>query len=151
MLPIHSNSGATFIDPDVHSTYSRRPCWLMFCCVCAESCWGRLGGSDNQSLGAQVGQSCILNVTQNSAVGNSSFSEKKKTLFDEPMRQGLAAGLSAFGLADVERWDLEALKKRHAYLVRGLADRWGIGKEWDAMEATRGSGGNNDDDDGKRF
>ncbi|KAA6429721.1 MAG: hypothetical protein FRX49_00155 [Trebouxia sp. A1-2] len=89
----------------------------------------------------KLGNLCVLSVSQNSSVSNSSFSNKKRLLFDEPMRQGLAAGLSAFSLDKVDVWNLAALKSRHAFLVQCLADRWGWGKEWRAMH---GSEGHND-------
>ena len=90
---------------------------------------------------------CVLNVSQNSGVSNSSFSDKKRLLFDEPMRRGQAAGLSAFSLDKVDVWNLAALKNRHALLVQGLADRWGFGTEWRGMHAAQGHDNDDDDDE----
>ena len=97
----------------------------------------------------KLGNLCILNVSQNSGGSNSSFSDKKRLMFEEPLRQGLAAGLSAFGLDRVGIWNLKALTDRHALLVQYLADRWGFGAEWAALNNTRGNDdGDNNDDDG---
>ena len=67
------------------------------------------------------------------------------------MRRGMAAGLSAFSLDRVNVWNLEELKKRHALLVQGLADRWGFGKEWKAVMNAHDDNDNNDDADRGKF
>lgn len=95
----------------------------------------------------KLGNLCILNVAQNSGVSNSSFSNKKAILFGEPMARGLAAGLSAFGLADVAVWDPTALRQRHAFLIRGLATRWGVQDIWDTMVGADDPPGDDGDDD----
>lgn len=92
----------------------------------------------------KLGNLCVLNVSQNSAVSNSNFSDKKALLFDEPMRQGLAAGLSAFSLDRVDVWNLAALEIRHGLLVQHLADRWGFGR----VESCRGGDYGDDDENG---
>lgn len=96
----------------------------------------------------KLGNLCILNVTQNSGVSNSSFRDKKAKLFDEPMQRGLAVGLSAFALDKVDVWNLDALQTRHALLVQYLADRWGFGIEWTAWQGAGGNSHNDDDEDG---
>ena len=88
----------------------------------------------------KLGNLCVLNNSQNSAISNRSFAHKKALLFSAPMDRGIAAGLTAVGLNNIDVFNLAALQERQRELLEGLANRWGVGEAWRAKQSTRGTG-----------